>query len=108
MQEDIEIGVDGVTGTSKYVTGYTEYSTGNVEWQEGNFLALHFEAPGSQKISVELVNGHTGSHDLDPDGLVVFRIENKEEQYIRAIADYGPRGMVIMELSLEDMTLNES
>ncbi|MBR6968469.1 MAG: hypothetical protein IKH78_08045 [Ruminococcus sp.] len=93
-----------MTGTSKYVTGYTEWSPGNVEWQEGNFLALHFDAPGATKISVELVGGHKGPVDLDADGLVVFRIESNE-QYIRAVADYGARGAVIGEWSLDDLTL---
>ena len=107
MQEDIEIGSDGVTGTSKYVTGYTEYSPGNVEWQEGNFLALHFDAPGSQSISVQLVGGHKGPQNLDPDGLVVCRIAINE-QYIIVVADYGTLGILIKEIPLDSRTLATS
>lgn len=107
MQSDIEIGEDGVTGTSNYVTGYTEYSPGNVEWQEGNFLALHFDAPGSNSIYVQIVEGHQEPKPLDDDGICVFRVESNE-QVIRAIADYGPRGVIIKELALTDLTLAES
>lgn len=93
-----------MTGTSNYVTGYTEYSPGNVDWQEGNFLALHFDAPGSRSISVQIIEGHQGPKKLDDDGICVFRVESNE-QYIRAVADYGDRGTVIKELSLSNLTL---
>ncbi len=106
LQENIEIGDGGITGTSKYVTGYTGYS-GSPELQEGNFLVLHFSAPGSESIHVELVGGHSGPRKLDPDGLAVARIESNE-QYIRAVADYGARGVIVKEWSLDDLTLNPS
>ena len=104
LQSGIEIGDDGVTGTSLYVEGYTGYSE-SPELQEGNFLALHFDAPGSQKITIELVGGHSGPKDLDDDGLCVFRIENNETQSILAVADYGSRGVVMKELTLDGLTL---
>lgn len=107
LQEDIAIGDDGVTGTSKYVTGYTQYSPGNVEWQEGNFLALHFAAPGARTITVELVGGHSGPRPLDADGICVFRIESTE-QSILAVADYGASGVVMKEIALDDLTLAQS
>lgn len=107
LQEDIEIGEDGVTGTSKYVTGYTGFS-GDVSEQSGNYLALHFDAPGASKITVEVINGHHGPSELDDDRICIFRIEDTEEQSILAIADYGTRGVIMREISLEGLTLNES
>lgn len=68
---------------------------------------LHFSAPGSDSILVELVGGHSGPKELDPDGLAVARIESNE-QYIRAYADYGARGMLIREISIDNLTLNPS
>lgn len=88
------------------MTGYTGYSD-SPELQEGNFLVLHFSAPGSDSILVELVGGHSGPKELDPDGLAVARIESNE-QYIRAYADYGARGMLIREISIDNLTLNPS
>ena len=106
LQEDIDFGEDGITGTLKYVTGYTGYS-GSAELQEGNFLALHFEAAGADTITVEVVGGHFGPQLLNPDGLVVARIESTE-QSIRAVADFGDEGIIIKEWALDDLTLSES
>jgi hypothetical protein len=88
------------------VTGYTGYS-GSAELQEGNFLALHFEAPEADSITVEVVGGHSGPRELDSDGLVVARIENTE-QSIRAVAYFGESGMIIKEYALDDLTLLDS
>ena len=104
LQSDIEIGDDGVTGTSLYVEGYTGYS-GSPELQEGNVVALGCGAPGAQKITVELGGGHSGPKGLDDDGLCVFRIEDNETQSILAVADYGSRGVVMKELALDGLTL---
>ncbi|MBQ7070787.1 MAG: hypothetical protein IJM87_05845 [Ruminococcus sp.] len=106
LQEDIEFGEDGITGTLKYVTGYTGFS-GSEELQEGNFLALHFEAEGADTITVEVVGGHSGPQLLDADGIIVARIESTE-QSIRAVADFGDEGIIIKEWALDDLTLNES
>lgn len=72
LQEDIVVGEDKITGTSKYVTGYTGFS-GNEDEQEGNYLALHFGVPDlviGTSVTIK-VNGVS----LDPDGLhiIIFK-----------------------------------
>lgn len=105
LQTGIEIGDSEITGTLKYVTGYTGFS-GNVEEQSGNYLAFHSAAPGSDKITVELVGGTVGHPvDLDPDGLAIFRISNKDTQKVRVVAYDGDK-TVVKEYGLTGLTLN--
>ena len=110
LQENIEIGDDGITGTLKYVTGYTGFS-GSEELQSGNFIALHFapDPAGTvpDSITVELIGGHSGPRPLDSDGICVFRIESTSQK-IQAVADYGALGAIVVELSLEDLTLTQA
>lgn len=105
LQTDIEIGDDEITGTLKYVTGYTGFS-GEVSEQSGNYLALHCAAPGSDKITVELVGGTTAHPvQLDSDGLIVVRITDKTTQKIKVVAYEGDNA-VVKEYGLSGLTLN--
>ena len=90
LQEDIEIGEFGISGTLHHVTGYTGYS-GDVSEQSGNYLALHFEVEdhASAVITVELSKGKHGQSTLDSDGICVFRIEDAAQEIIVTIVDAG-------------------
>ena len=73
MQEDIEINVRSVTGTSKYVTGYSGFS-GDVSEQSGNYLALHVTSSVEGCTITAQLNPERDPVTLDPDGIIIFRI----------------------------------
>lgn len=73
----------------KYVTGYTGFNGSNPVEQEGNYLALHATAePSGATITVELIGGTSGKGPvkLDPDGIIVLRITNKDTQKVKVTA----------------------
>ena len=72
MQEDIEINVRSVTGTSKYVTGYTGFS-GDVSEQSGNYIALHITSSVEGCTFTAQLNPARDPVTLDPDGIIIFR-----------------------------------
>lgn len=79
LQDDIEVGEDSITGTLNMVTGYTGFS-GDVAEQSGHYLALHCEATDGATITCELIGGYHGPVNLDPDGLIIFRIAAKTQK----------------------------
>ena len=107
LQEDIEIGKFGISGTLKHVTGYTGYS-GDVSEQSGNYLALHFEVEdhASAVITVELSKGKHGQSTLDSDGICIFRIEDAAQDIIVTIADTGYRTSTI-RIPISGLVLEE-
>lgn len=107
LQSGITIGSDAITGTLKYVTGYTGFS-GDVSEQSGNYIALHCESAGADKITVELINGTVGHPvELDDDGLIVIRITDKATQKIKVVAYEGER-TVEKVYGLTGLTLNNA
>lgn len=73
LQDDIEINVRSITGTSKYVTGYTGFS-GDVSEQSGNYLALHITSSVEGCTFTAQLNPARDPVTLDPDGIIIFRI----------------------------------
>lgn len=73
LQDDIEINVRSITGTSKYVTGYTGFS-GDVSEQSGNYLALHITSSVEGATITAQLNPARDPVTLDPDGIIIFRI----------------------------------
>ena len=73
LQDDIEINVRSITGTSKYVTGYTGFS-GDVSEQSGNYLALHITSSAEGATITAQLNPERDPVTLDPDGIIIFRI----------------------------------
>lgn len=104
LQEDVEVGVDAITGTLKYVTGYTGFS-GNVAEQEGNYLAIKVTAIDGATITVELINGTVGHPvTLDEDGMIVLRITDKSTQSVQVVATKDNKSEVY-NYSISGMTL---
>lgn len=85
LQTGIVVGNDAITGTLKYVSDYSSaFGPGE---DSGNYLCLHCASETEDAvITVEVVNGTNGPVTLDPDGLIVLRIANKNTQSIRVIA----------------------
>lgn len=65
---------------------------------------LHFDAPGAESITVQLIGGNSNVIWLPVHGIMIARIESTE-QSIMAVADYGPAGAVIKEIPLDGLTL---
>lgn len=84
MQEDVEIGEFGVSGTLKYVTGYTGFS-GDVSEQSGNYLVLHFEVEDEPTavIKCKLTKGKNPNFvTLDSDGILIVRLERADQELV--------------------------
>lgn len=84
LQEDVEIGEYGVTGTLKYVTGYTGFS-GDPAEQNGNYLVLHFEVEDEENavIQAKLEKGNNPNFvTLDSDGILIVRISDAAQDLI--------------------------
>ena len=82
LQSGVVIGSTGITGSLKYIDDYTGFSSKPDE-QSGNYLAIHAEDSKADSITAELVGGTKGPVTLDSDGLIVFRIANKNTQSIQ-------------------------
>ena len=82
LQENVFIKDGKVYGKLFYLTDYTQYSE-SPELQVGNFLALHATANNDEVIAVSMKNGFSEPRNLDSDGLVVFRIADKDTQTVK-------------------------
>ena len=81
LQSEVRINdLEEIRGKLKYVTNYTGFEAN----AEGNFLALHFDVDDGTTTTVEIVGGTSGPVTLDPDGLFVGKIANKQQK-IRVI-----------------------
>jgi hypothetical protein len=107
LQEDIEFGEFGISGTLKYVTGYTGWS-GDVSEQSGNYLALHFEVEdvADAVITVQLSKGKHGAATLDSDGICIFRIEDAAQEIIVTASKSGYE-TATMRIPIHGLTLEE-
>ena len=98
------IGENSIAGTLKYVTGYTDAFSGDEA--NGNFLALHFEVPGVEGVTlkVKVIGGDHGEVTLDPDGINIFRIKNTNQK-IQVVASKAGEESVMKKFSLHDLVL---
>lgn len=84
LQEDIAISSDNaISGILKYVSDYTGFSS-DVSLQSGNYIALHFEVPETDDVTITVTV--TNPTVLDSDGIVVLRIADKDSQTITVVA----------------------
>lgn len=81
LQSDASVGISGIGGTLHYVTGYTGFS-GETDLQSGNYLVLKCDtgAISGSTITCELIGGDYGPVTLDPDGIIIFRVKNKQQK----------------------------
>ena len=81
LQVNVSVGNSGIGGTLHYVTGYTGFS-GETELQSGNYLVLKCDtgAISGSTITCELIGGDYGPATLDPDGIIIFRVKNKQQK----------------------------
>lgn len=108
LQSNIAVGSKAITGTLKYVADYSSaYGTGE---DSGNYLVLHAEVPDAEDvvITAELVNGVHGPTTLDDDGLIIFRITDKNSQKVRFVASKTGYESVSKTYSLKGLTLEQS
>ena len=89
----------------KYVDNYTGFS-GDPELQSGNFLALHFEVPELPEAEIEVTV--TNPVVLDPDGIVVLRIRDKDTQTVTVVARAEGYSSVTRTYTLTGLTCEES
>ena len=81
LQANINVGVNTVTGTSKYVTGYTGYS-GTAAEQSGNYIAFLTTAETGATITCKSIckDGTTKrTVTLDSDGITIFRLSDADD-----------------------------
>ena len=105
MQADIEISDNAITGTLKHVDNYTGFSSIDSE-QNGNYLALHCK-PDINGAAVT-IQSNRSPVTLDPDGLAIIRITNKDLQSITVRASKVGYRDAVKVLSLSGLTCAES
>ena len=75
----------------------------------GNYIALHIEVPDEDDVTISLVNKVNGrtvrTATLDPDGILVLYIENKDTQQITFTASKEGYASVSKTIKLTGLTL---
>lgn len=107
LQENIEIDEETgkITGTLFYIDDYTGFS-GDTELQSGHYLAMHFESPVADKITIQIIGGTDQPKALDSDGLAIFRITSTEEKLkIVATLNDDDATKTVKEYILTDLVL---
>ena len=88
MQTGVTVANNAITGTLHYIT------EGQIvtDWGAGNFLALHFDdidpAATTCKVGLDPSAG-SGLVALDPDGLAMFKISDKDTQKLKVVTTNG-------------------
>jgi len=101
LQDNITIENNKIIGTLKYVSDYTGFSS-DVSLQSGNYLAIHNTSNFSDPIYVELLNGISGPVQLDPDGIIVLKIADKNTQIVRVTSGDLTYDYVLTDLVIEE------
>lgn len=106
LQEDIVVSEDGVSGTLKYVDDYSDAGFVGDD-ASGNFLALQITTPGvtGATITAHLSDDYGDPQVPDPNGIIIFRITDKDTQTIEVVASKEGLGEDSVSLDLSDLTL---
>lgn len=108
LQEGITVGTSGITGTLKYVADYSSAYPAGMD--SGNYLVLHYgtgDVTGAT-ITVEIVGGTSGPVTLDPDGLHIARITDKNSQTLKVVASKEGYETTTRTFSLTGLTLQSA
>ena len=107
LQENVVISTNSIAGHFFYQgedDPYTGFWPSNPEMQLGNFIAIHCNVPdmsvSQYSISVKITDPVT----LDPDGIFVGRIADKNSQTITVVASDGVHEDVTKVYSLSSLT----
>ena len=82
LQSDIEIDGTNISGILNYIDDYSSAFSGDEA--SGNYIALHFSVPDVDDVT--LTATITNPVTLDPDGILVGRIRDKDSQTITVVA----------------------
>ena len=105
LQNDITIGSNYIAGTLNYLDDYTGFSSIAAE-QSGHYLALHFEVPDVEGVTIKVKV--TKEVTLDEDGIIVLRIVDPQTQTITVTASKEGYDDVVRTFSLRDLELEEA
>ena len=105
LQQNVSVGKTGITGTLKYVDDYIGFDPGTPELQSGNYLALHFEVPYADDVTITVTV--TNPSVLDEDGNIVLRIADKDSQTVTVVAEADGQ-TITKEYSLTGLTCLDS
>ena len=82
LQSDIEIDGTNISGILNYIDDYSSAFSGDEA--SGNYIALHFSVPDVDDVTITTTI--TNPVTLDPDGILVGRIGDKDSQTITVVA----------------------
>ena len=105
LQEDVTISNGIVAGNLKYIANFSSaYGAGE---DSGNYLVLHFStgSVSGATIKAKLFGGEHGWVTLDPDGILISRITDKNSQTLTVVANKTGYEQAVMRLSLKGLTL---
>ena len=107
LQDEVTVSDGKISGTLHYLDDYTGFS-GDPAEQKGNYLAVVCTADEGDTIKAELIGGVHGPVTLDPDGILIVRITNKDTQKLKytAIGTDGTTEEHVFDLS--GLTLEEA
>ena len=91
LQSGIAIDDNKISGTLNYISSGWDSGTWSEDEATGNYLAIHFEVPEVEGVSIQVTL--TNPVTLDEDGIVVLRIRDKSSQSITVVASkegYAP------------------
>lgn len=103
LQSDIELDGDEITGTLKYVADYS--SAFGPGMDSGNYLAIHASVPDVEDVTITVTVNQESV--LDPDGICVCYIGDKDSQTVKVVASkegyedvekvYGLSGLTLLD-----------
>ncbi len=105
LQDDVTIDGTSISGTLKYISTGWDPGTWSAAESTGNYIALHFEVPDVEGVTITVTV--TNPVTLDADGIVVLRIADKDTQTITVVASKEGYDSVTKVYTLTGLTLEE-